>query len=360
MQTELRKRSKMVDFRIGQNRIGFGLPVFIIAEAGVNHNGDVVMAKRLIEAASAAGVDAVKFQTFSAERVASAHAAKAAYQLETTDRGESQIEMLKRLELAPEAFRDLKLYAESNGLIFLSTPHDEESIEILEMIDVIAYKVGSGDITNTPFLESIARIGKPVLLSTGMSTLEEVRTAVDTIRGEGNLKIILLHCVSDYPALVEDSNLRVLKTLRDTFHVPVGYSDHSTGQAVTLAAVALGACTIEKHFTIDRTLSGPDHSASIEPDELKWLVENIRIVERSLGTGNKAPTAREMANRDAVRKSVFAACDISASAIIERSMLTVKRPGTGLQPMRIREIVGKQTRIAIPADTPIEWEMLHD
>ena len=349
-----------MEVRVGSRTIGASYPCFVIAEAGVNHNGDLALARKLIAAASAAGADAVKFQTFNAKRVASAVAGKAAYQLETTDRGESQIEMLKRLELAPETFRDLKLYAESMGLIFLSTPHDEESIDVLETIDVVAYKVGSGDITNTPFLESISRTGKPVLLSTGMSTLQEVGTAVDTIRSAGNLQIILLHCVSDYPAAVEDSNLRSMRTLADAFQLPVGFSDHTMGDAVALAAVALSACVIEKHFTLDRGLSGPDHAASAEPEELTQLVRRIRIVEASLGSGIKLPTARELANRDAVRKSVVATCDIPASTAIERSMLTIKRPGTGVQPIRIHELVGKLARVAIPADTPIEWEMLYD
>ena len=348
------------DIRLGAHMIGSEHPCFLIAEAGVNHNGDLSLAKQLVAAASETGVDAIKFQTFQANKVASAQAEKAAYQLRTTNANESQIDMLQRLELTLEDFRELKTYCESMGLMFLSTPHDTQSIEVLEALDVEAFKIGSGDVTNTPFLEVVARCEKPLILSTGMCSLGDVELALDAIFRTGNRQVILLHCVSDYPAVIEDCNLRAMRTLAHSFHVPVGYSDHTIGDTVALAAVALGACVIEKHFTLDRSLSGPDHAASAEADELTQLVRRIRTVEASLGSGIKAPTSRELTNRDAIRKSLVADCDIAAGTTILRNMLTAKRPGTGLDPRCINEIIGKTARVAIAFDTLLHWGLLDD
>jgi len=344
--------------RINGRAIGQHHPCFVVAEAGVNHNGDLRLAKQLVAAAAATGADAVKFQTFKAENVVSAGAPKAAYQLDTTDRSESQIEMLRGLELGAGDFAELMADCEAHGIVFLSTPHDAQSIEVLEDLGVPAYKVGSGDVTNLPLLRKIASKGKPVLLSTGMCTLGDVEAALAAIREQGNESVVLLHCVSNYPAAIEDSNLRVLRTLRTAFQVPTGYSDHTAGDEAALAAVALGACAIEKHFTLDRTMPGPDHLASAEPAELERLVARIRAVESALGDGIKRPTADEMRNRSAVRKSVVANEAIRAGTAIRPTMLAIKRPGTGLPPDTIDRIVGKTARVDIERDAQIEWRML--
>jgi N-acetylneuraminate synthase/N,N'-diacetyllegionaminate synthase len=266
--------------------------------------------------------------------------------------------MLRRLELGASDFATLRAYCQAKGIVFLSTPHDTESIDVLEALGVGAYKVGSGDITNLPFLRAVAAHGKPILLSTGMCTLGEVEAALAAIREEQNDRIVLLHCVSEYPAAVEDCNLRAIQTLRTAFHTPVGYSDHTMSEGTVLAAVALGACVIEKHLTLNRGMPGPDHAASAEPQELARLVASIRAVERALGDGVKRPTAGELENRAAVRKSVVARHVIPAGTVIEREMLAVKRPGTGLHPGLTEEIIGKRARVRIDEDTQVDWWML--
>ena len=263
--------------KIGDKLIGEEEPCFIIAEAGVNHNGSVELAKKLIDAAKDAGADAVKFQTFKAESVVVKDAQKAEYQKETTGEG-SQYEMIKKLELTEEDFRELADYAKEKDIMFLSSPFDKESVDLLNELDVPAFKVGSGEITNLPLLRYIAKKEKPIILSTGMSTLGEIEEALDVIRSEGVEDIILLHCVSNYPARIEDVNLRALGTLKQAFKLPVGFSDHTLGITAPIAAVALGACVIEKHFTLDRNLPGPDHKASLEPEELKEMAKAIREV----------------------------------------------------------------------------------
>ena len=343
--------------KIGDKLIGEEEPCFIIAEAGVNHNGSVELAKKLIDAAKDAGADAVKFQTFKAENVVVKDAQKAEYQKETTGEG-SQYEMIKKLELAEEDFRELADYAEKKDIMFLSSPFDKESVDLLYELDVPAFKVGSGEITNFPLLRYIAKKRKPIILSTGMSTLGEIEEALDVIRSEGVEDIILLHCVSNYPARIEDVNLRAIETLKQAFKLPVGFSDHTLGIIVPIAAVALGACVIEKHFTLDRNLPGPDHRASLEPDELKEMVKAIREVEKALGNGIKKPTKEEEKIKKVARKSIVAKVDISKGAIITEDMLDVKRPGTGIEPKYLKFIIGRKAKEDIKKDDVIRFEMI--
>jgi N-acetylneuraminate synthase/N,N'-diacetyllegionaminate synthase len=338
--------------------VGTGWPCLIVAEAGVNHNGRVELARRLIESAADAGADAVKFQTFRAERLAVPQAAKAAYQQRTTGASESQLQMLRRLELPLEGYPELMALCRQRGVLFMSSPFDEESADFLDDLDMPLFKIPSGELTNLPFLSHVARKGKPLIISTGMSTLEEVKTAFDTVVGEGNRQIILLHCTSGYPVDPEDANLMAMQTLAKTFGVPVGYSDHTLGTAVPLAAVALGARVIEKHFTIDRTLPGPDHQASAEPEELASLVQGIRSVEKALGHGRKEPAASEAAVARVARKSLVAAKDIPAGTKITADLLVLRRPGTGLPPAMRASVVGRTAREDIKAGTLLEWEML--
>jgi N,N'-diacetyllegionaminate synthase len=343
---------------IGLWKVGPSYPCLIIAEAGVNHNGELKIARQLIDAAATAGANVVKFQTFRAQRLASPVAPKATYQVETTGSGESQLQMLARLELTEQDHRELKGYCRARGIIFLSTPFDEESADFLEDLGVPAFKVGSGEITNLPFLEYLARKQRPIILSTGMSFLGEVEEAVKAIRKAGNENLALLHCVSNYPAAPEDVNLRVMQTMSLAFQVPIGYSDHTLGVAIALAAVARGACIIEKHFTLDRNLPGPDHRASIEPEELKALVEDIRKVEKALGHGRKEPAASELATAAVARRSLVAAREIPAGTILAEEHLALKRPGTGIHPGMRPYLLGRTSRKAIPEGTLLTLEML--
>jgi len=342
----------------GSLSIGPNFPCFVIAEAGVNHNGDLELARRLVDVAAEAGADAVKFQTFRADRLVSPTAPKAAYQRQTTDAGESQLDMLRRLELSPAAHRELNDYCRQRGLIFLSTPFDEESADLLDELDVLAFKIGSGEVTNHPFLEYVARKGKPIILSTGMSYLSEVDEAVRVLRDAGCEQLILLHCVSSYPAAPADANLKAIQTLAAAFGVPVGYSDHTPGIEVALAAVALGACVIEKHFTLDRNLPGPDHRASLEPPELRALISGVRTVERALGDGIKRPVPAEADTRAVARRSLAARVDIPAGVIVEAGMLTALRPADGIPPGLIRRVIGRRTRRSLTAGQFIDWSDL--
>ena len=343
---------------IAGREVGPGFPCFIIAEAGVNHNGSLEMARQLIDVAAQAGADAVKFQTFKAEKVISPQAPKAAYQLQTTDAGESQLDMVKRLELPFDAFRDLYDYCQAKDILFMSTPFDEESADFLADLGVDVFKIPSGEITNLPFLAHIARKGKPMIVSTGMSYLGEVEAAVRTIEEAGNHDFVLLHCVSNYPADPVDVNLRAMRTLATAFGVPVGYSDHTLGIGVAIAAVALDACVIEKHFTLDRGLPGPDHRASLELGELTVLVQGIRTVEAALGHGRKEPAASEANTTAVARKSLVAARDIPAGAVLTKEMIAIKRPGTGLLPAMRSYLVGRTVRQTISAGTLLSLEML--
>lgn len=331
---------------------------FFIAEAGVNHNGDLNLAHQLIDAAAEAGADAVKFQTFKAEGVATPEAPKAEYQKRTTGSAGDQLAMLRQLEVPEEWYPSLIERCGTRGIVFLSTPHDWEAMDILDRYDVPAFKVGSGDLTNLPFLRRLAGLGRPIILSTGMGTLGEVEEAVEAIRGAGNEQLAVLHCVTSYPAAVEDTNLKAMLTIEQAFGIPVGYSDHTQGTETALAAVALGATIIEKHFTLDRNLPGPDHQASLEPNELRELVHSIRLVERALGNGIKRPAPLEVEIQPVVRKSIVAAVDIPAGATIAEAMLTTKRPGSGIKPRYWENIIGQKAVEDIARDTLLRWEQI--
>ena len=324
-----------------RRRIAPGSSVFVIAEAGVNHNGDPGLAAALVDAAAEAGADAVKFQTFHTDAVVTAGARQAAYQRRHAP-AVSQRAMLRPLELSERVHRSLVARARRRGLCFLSTPFDETSARFLHELRVPLFKIASGEVTNLPFLGYVARLGRPIILSTGMSTLEEVRQAVRTIRRAGDPPFALLDCVSSYPARVEDVNLRAMTTLARVFRVPVGLSDHTMGTAVSIAAAGLGATIIEKHLTTNRALAGPDQAASLEPREFAAMVAGIRDVERALGSGVKKPAAAEREVARVARRSVVAAVDIPRGARITARMLACKRPGTGIPPSRIGEVVGRR------------------
>lgn len=339
--------------KIGGVTVGDGEPCFIIAEAGVNHNGDIRMAKKLVEAAAEAGADAVKFQTFQADRLVTPYTEKAEYQKVKEE--ELQYEMLKNLELKKDDFKDLARYAEKKSIMFLSSPFDRESVDLLAEIGVPAFKIASGEITNFPLLEYVAGKGKPLILSTGMATLGEIEEALTVVKRD---KVILLHCVTSYPASIEEVNLRVMKTLSHAFGVPVGFSDHTIGITASLAAVALGACVVEKHFTLDRALPGPDHKASLEPDELKRMIASIRDVEKGLGDGIRRVTLREEEIKRVARKSIVAAVDIPEGTVLSEDMLDTKRPGTGIEPKHLRLVVGRKAARPIKSGELITFETL--
>ncbi|MCF6463983.1 N-acetylneuraminate synthase [Clostridium sp. Cult1] len=316
---------------------------FVIAEAGVNHNGDISIAKKLIDKAFEAGADAIKFQTFKAENLVTREAPKAEYQKETTGDG-NQFQMLKKLELSFEEHIILKEYCIEKSITFISTPFDFESVDLLEKIGVPLYKVSSGDLTNLPLLSYIASKNKPIILSTGMANLGEVEEAVETIFETGNKNLVLLHCTSNYPTVYEDVNLRAMLTMKEAFKLPVGYSDHTIGIEVPIAAVALGAKVIEKHFTLDKTMEGPDHKASLEPDELKIMVNSIRNIERAMGDGVKRCTENEKNTKRVARKSIVASKDIMKGETIKLNDINFKRPEFGLKPKYVKLIIGKQAR----------------
>ena len=315
----------------------------VIAEAGVNHNGSIDMAKQLIDAASEAGVDYVKFQTFKAGNLVTKSAAKAEYQKRNIDDNDnSQYAMLKKLELSSEWHFELIDYCTQRGVSFFSTAFDLDSADFLSSLHLGIWKIPSGEITNYPYLKKIASFCEPVILSTGMGNLEEIEAAIDVLIkfGMQREQITILHCNTEYPTPFEDVNLRAMLTIKEEFGVKVGYSDHTRGIEVPIAAVAWGAKVIEKHFTLDRNLPGPDHQASLEPDELKAMVDSIRNIEKALGDGEKKVTASEGKNIAIARKSIVAACPIRKGEIFSEKNLTVKRPGTGINPMRWEEIVG--------------------
>lgn len=332
--------------------------VFIIAEAGVNHNGRVDLACRLVDVAKAAGADAVKFQTFVTEKSISRHAELAGYQKTHLSEVPGQFEMAKQLELTFEEFIRIKLYCDQQQLMFLSTPDEEDSLEFLCRLGVPIIKIGSGEITNFPFLRAIARKHRPSLLSTGVSDLQEVADAMKVFAAEGHARVALLHCVSQYPAPAEESNLRAMRTLRDTFGVPVGFSDHTLGTELAVAAVALGAQILEKHFTLDKAMEGPDHQASLEPRELKALVQAIRRVESALGDGRKRPTPSELPNRDLIRKSLVARRTLKAGQVITPDDLILKKPGHGIPSRDWDQVVGRVLKHDLHEDELIAWEHL--
>jgi N-acetylneuraminate synthase/N,N'-diacetyllegionaminate synthase len=338
--------------------LGSGEPCFIIAEAGVNHNGSIELARRLVDAAREAGADAVKFQTFVSEEVISASAPKADYQRRTTDPAESQLEMVRQLELSPAAHVELRDYCREQGMLFMSTPFDKGSVDLLLELDVPVIKIASGEVTSWPFLEYIARSSKPLILSTGMSYLSEVDEALRVLQEAGCREVVLLHCVSNYPAHPADVNLRAMQTMAAAFGVPVGYSDHTNGITVAAAAVALGACVIEKHLTLDRSLPGPDHSASLEPGEFGAMVEAIRIVESAMGDGIKRPVEAEEDVRAVARRSLAAARDLPGGTLLEADMLRAMRPGTGLSPALLKAVVGRRLRDDIRSGQLLSWSDL--
>jgi N,N'-diacetyllegionaminate synthase len=333
--------------------------VLVIAEAGVNHNGDLEIAKRLIATAAEAGADAVKFQTFRCDEIASPQAAAAEYQIRNLRfprQRPSQRDLLRSLELDHSAHFTLANCAKDNGILFLSSPFDWKSADLLEEVGVPLFKLGSGELTNIPLLRHIARKRKPVILSTGMATLEEVGQAVRVLQVEGNDDIALMHCVTQYPAPAAQINLRAMQTMATAFHVPIGYSDHTEGNEIAFAATALGACCIEKHFTLSRAMNGPDHLASAEPCELKALVGGIRAIESALGDGVKRPAPGEMPNRLLVRRSVFAAEEIPEGTVLTADILACQRPGTGIPSERHDALVGRRAIRRFGAGEMLHWD----
>jgi N,N'-diacetyllegionaminate synthase len=314
--------------------------VFIIAEAGINHNGSVSLAKQLIDVAKKAGADAVKFQTFISENVISKHALKAEYQNKYTSLNESQLEMVKKLELSFNDFRELSEYCKKKDIEFMSTAFDLDSIDFLASLEMRIWKIPSGEITNLPYLNKIAKLKKPVILSTGMSTMDDIKSAVNVLINNGAGELTILHCTTEYPTPYENVNLKAMNTIKDEFGVKVGYSDHTSGIEIPIAAVALGAIVIEKHFTIDRNMVGPDHKASLEPSEFKAMVDSIRCLELALGNGIKQPAESERKNMAVARKSIIAKRDIKSGEIFCEENLTVKRPGNGISPMKWFEVIG--------------------
>jgi N,N'-diacetyllegionaminate synthase len=318
------------------------MSVYIIAEAGVNHNGNPELAKNMIDKAKEAGADCIKFQTFISKNIVTKNANKAEYQLHQTDANENQLAMLQKLEMSFDDFIELDKYCKAQGIKFLSTPFDFESIEFLASINMEMWKIPSGEITNLPYLIRIAKMHKPIILSTGMSSLKEVEEAMNVLRKNGSGEITLLHCTTEYPAPYTDVNLKAMDTLKEKFHVPLGYSDHTKGIEISIAAVAMGATVIEKHFTLDRNMEGPDHKASLEPSELKAMVRAIRNVELAIGSGRKTSVESEQKNIIIARKSIVASQSIKKGDIFTEDNLTVKRPGNGISPMRWFEVLGQE------------------
>lgn len=328
--------------------------IFIIAEAGVNHNGDIQTAKELIDVAVAAEADAVKFQTFKADTLVCRQAPKAAYQMETTSAEESQFDMLKKLELTPDMHRELIDYCHEKNIMFLSTPFDLDSLHYLVDCGLAVIKIPSGEITNYPLIREAGRSGKRIILSSGMSTIDEVREAVAVLKENGSTDITVLHCNTEYPTPFSDVNLRAMQTIKEETGVSVGYSDHTPGIEAAVAAAALGATVIEKHFTLDRNMKGPDHKASLEPNELTEMVRAVRHIEQALGDGEKKPSASEKKNMAVARKSLVAKCLIKGGEMFTEENLTAKRPGTGLSPMLWNQVIGQKAKRDFAADEMIE------
>ena len=337
------------EFSISGHRIANNGRCFVIAEAGVNHNGEAELAHRLVDAVADSGAQAIKFQTFNADALVTASARKARYQVENTGTDDSQFGMLKALELPVKVFEKLREHALQRGLVFISTPFDEASADMLEKIGVPAFKVSSGDLNNHLLLEHIAAKGKPMIISTGMATLGEIEDALNCLTKAGAAEVCALQCTSSYPAPSDQINLRVMETLKSAFAIPIGYSDHTMGLPVSIAAATLGAAVIEKHVTLDRNLPGPDHRASLEPSELTRMMSDIREVEAALGSPVKAPVAAEVDTRDVARRSLFARHDITPGHVIAKTDLMALRPGSGISPDQRGIILGHKARHAIAA-----------
>jgi len=343
--------------KIGDRLVGEGEPVFIVAEAGSNHDRKLRQAKQLIDVAAEAGADAVKFQTFSADKIVAKMGQKAKY-MKKVSKQESVHEIFKRIELPREWHPELARHARKRGLIFLSSPFDEEAADLLDGLGVPAFKVASGELTNLPFIEYMAKKEKPMMVSTGAATIGEIKEAISAIKRAGNEKIVLLHCTANYPVADGDTNLLAMSTLRRRFGFPVGYSDHTLGIAAPLAATALGAVMIEKHFTLSRKLPGPDHFYALEPGELRAMVEGIRAVEKMLGSPIKRPAKAEREIRRLARRSIFAKVDIPAGTVITKEMLTVLRPAIGLEPKYLENVISRKARVNIKQHEAVTWGKL--
>lgn len=331
-------------------------PCFVVAEAGVNHNGNVELAKQLVDACVQCGADAVKFQTFQARKLVAEGTPKATYQIKNTQREESQLEMLSQLELTAAQYEEIARFADARGLLFLSTPFDCESVDLLDRIGVPIFKVSSGDLTYVPFLRYLAKKGKPIILSTGMSSMEEVQIAVDVLTSAGARDFALLQCVSEYPAPPEEINLRAMLSMRERFCCPIGYSDHTAGLEVAVAAVALGARIIEKHLTLDRNLPGPDHLASLEPAEFSELLRQIRVVESALGDGVKKGAPSERETQRLVRRSIVAAKQITPGAYITEDLIECRRPENGIPAVYYDKLLGRRARHGFVPGELLTWE----
>lgn len=347
------------DIHIKNKVIGVDSPCFFIAEAGVNHNGSLELAYELIDKAKDAGADAIKFQTFKAENLNTKSAPKASYHVETTGADEKQtwFDLLKTQELSLEDHKAIIAYCETKDIIFMSTPYDEESADMLETLGVAAFKLASTDLSNTPFVKHIAKKGIPFIISTAMSTFDEVQKAVDTIREEGLDDFVVLQCTGNYPARLDDTNLRVMLTYKEVFGCHVGYSDHTPELINPIAATAMGGKVFEKHFTLDKELPGPDHRMSLNPQELIETIQSIRLTEKALGMAVKEVLPAEKDNRLKLRKSLVAAKNLSQGVVLDRSMVTAKRPGTGIAPYNLEIILGKKLNQDLPADTIFSLEM---
>ena len=342
--------------KLGRKEIGQGSPVYIIAEAGVNHNGNPESACELARQANQTGADCVKFQTFRAEEIVTKNAPKAAYQLKVTDPKESQFQMLKKLELQVVDYEKIVETCKEKDIQFLSTPYNFKDAEFLNELGVDGFKIASGQIVELPFLKYTANFGKPMIVSTGMATLGEVEEAIRTIRAAGNDQIVLLQCTTNYPSVVQDANIRAMVTMGNALDVLVGYSDHTQNNYSVYAAVALGACVIEKHFTLDRNLPGPDHSCSLDREEFSQMVNGVRDVERALGSAVKSPTISESKNIIGMRRSIVANRLIPAGTAISQEAVGFKRPATGMEPRFLNQLLGKKARRDISADRPIVFD----
>lgn len=331
------------------------MSTYIIAEAGVNHNGSLELAKKLVDKAKEAGADCIKFQTFVTKNITTKSASQAEYQEKNTKKKESQYEMLSKLELSFQDFHELNEYCKEKEIEFLSTGFDFDSIDFLDELGMSTWKIPSGDITNLPYLVKIAKLNKPVILSTGMSTMDDIQAALHALKENGAGPITVLHCTTEYPAPYEEVNLAAMKTIEKEFQVPVGYSDHTKGIEIPIAAVAMGATVIEKHFTLDRSMEGPDHKASLEPSELKEMVSSIRNVEVAIGNPEKKPASSEEKNMKIARKSIVANHSIRKGELFTEENLTVKRPGSGVSPMKWFDIIGEKANRNYEEDELIEW-----
>jgi N,N'-diacetyllegionaminate synthase len=351
-----------MEFKIKNRYVGEGHPLFFIAEAGVNHNGSIELGKKLIDIGTSCGVDAVKFQTFKTENIITKGAPKANYHIETTgeDSHQTWYELLKTQEMSREMHVELIKYSKKNDIIFLSTPYDEDSADLLEELEVPAYKIASTDLNNLPFIKYIAHKGLPMILSTAFSTMEEVEESISTVRNEGLESVALLQCTGNYPAKMSDSNLLVMKDYKEKLNCIVGYSDHTQELINPVAATAMGAKIFEKHFTIDKSMPGPDHRMSLNPDELKKTVRAIRCTENALGSSKKTILLGEKDNRIKLRKSIVANGDIKKNEIIQKDMISIKRPGSGIPPSDIEKIIGKRAANDIKNATLLSLEMVNE